>query len=318
MKFVNGRKLLLKIIEHWPAKVLSIALAIGLFMFHRMSVLENRFLSVQLKVELDNTLAVASSYPRTVRVSLRGEANSIFPILDEDIEAYLDFTRYSEKGSYRVPVQIRRTGTALGVEPLEISVDPLEVTVRLDEKMSKEVPLKPGFEGYPESGYEMVSYTLTPPKVVVDGPKGLLEQLLELPTETIELGGRTEDFTAAVHILNKDPLLQIRGDGMAEVRALVKELITIRSFDNLPISISGLNSDLAAVMEVRSGSIRIEGNQNDLEYYSPVSGANILSLDCSGITEEGSYTLPVQADIPAMFILIRSDPAVVTIQVRER
>ncbi|MDR1411044.1 MAG: hypothetical protein LBI91_02425 [Spirochaetaceae bacterium] len=318
MRSINGRKLLLKIIENWPAKMLSVALAIVLFMFHRMSVLENRFFSVQLRVDLDNTLAVASAYPRMVRVSLRGEANSIFPILEDDIEAYLDFTRYSEGGSYRAPVQIRRTGTALGVEPLEISVDPIEVTVRLDEKMSKYVPLKPVFEGYLESGYEMVSYTLTPTQVVVDGPKGLLEQLPELPTETIELGGRAEDFTSAVHILNREPLLQIRGDGMAEFRGFVKKLIIIRNFDNLPITVSGLDGNFIAVMEVSSGSIRIEGNQNDLEYYNPVPGANILSLDCSGITEEGNYTLPVQADIPAMFTLIRSDPTAVTIQVRER
>ena len=315
---VNGRKLLLKITENWPAKVLSIALAIVLFIFHRMNVLENRFFSVPLYPELNNVLTPANSYPRMVRVSLRGEANSIFPILEEDIEAYIDLTRYSKKGNYRAPVQIRRRGTALGVEPLEITVDPPEVSVELDEKMSKHVPLKPNFEGYLESGYEMVSYTLIPTQVVVDGPKDLLEQVLELPTETIEIEGRSEDFTTTVHILNRDPLLQIRGDGIAEFRGFVKKLIMIRSFENLPVTISGLNDNFTAVMEVTRGSIRIEGNQTELEFYNPASNANILTLDCSGITEPGSYTLPVRADIPAMFTLIRSDPTAVTIQVREK
>jgi hypothetical protein len=318
MRFVNGKKLLLKIIENWPAKVLSLALAVVLFMFHRMNILENRFFSVPLRLDLNNALTPASSYPHTVRVSLRGEANSIFPILEEDIEAYLDFTRYSEKGNYRVPVQIRRSGTALGVEPLEISVDPLEVAVQLDEKISKYVPLKPNFEGYLESGYEMVSYTLTPTQVVVDGPRGLLEQLLELPTEAIEIGGRNEDFTTTVHILNRDSFIQIRGDGTAEFRGFVKKLIMIRSFDNLPVTISGLDGNFTAVLEVTRGSIRIEGNQTELEHYNPALNADILTLDCSGITEAGSYTLPVQADIPAMFTLIRSDPTAVTIQVREK
>jgi YbbR domain-containing protein len=318
MRPVNGRKLLQKIIENWPAKVLSIALAIVLFMFHRMSVLENRFFSVPLHLELNNVLTPASSYPHMVRVSLRGEANSIFPILEEDIEAYLDLSRYNEKGNYRAPVQIRRRGTALGVEPLEISVDPLEIAVELDEKMSKYVPLKPNFEGYLESGYEMVSYTLTPTQVVVDGPRSLVEQIAELPTETIEIGGRSEDFTTTVHILNRDSFIQIRGDGMAEFRGFVKKLIMIRSFDDLPVMISGLDDKFTTVMEVTRGSIRIEGNQDELEYYNPASNTNILTLDCSGITEAGSYTLPVQADIPAMFTLIRSDPTAVTIQVREK
>jgi YbbR domain-containing protein len=315
---VNGRKLLLKIIENWPAKVLSIALAIVLFIFHRMNILENRFFSVPLYLELNNVLTPANSYPRMVRVSLRGEANSIFPILEEDIEAYIDLTRYSKKGNYRAPVQIRRRDTALGVEPLEITVDPTEVAVELDEKMSRHIPIKPNFEGYLESGYEMVSYTLIPTQVVVDGPKDLLEQVLELPTETIEIGGRSEDFTTTVHVLSRDPLLQIRGDGIAEFRGFVKKLIMIRSFENLPVTISGLNDNFTAVMEVTRGSIRIEGNQTELEFYNPASNANILTLDCSGITEPGSYTLPVRADIPAMFTLIRSDPTAVTIQVREK
>jgi hypothetical protein len=318
MRSINGRKLLLKIIENWPAKVLSIALAIVLFMFHRMSVLENRFFSVPLRLELNNVLTPASSYPHMVRVSLRGEANSIFPILEEDIEAYLDFSRYNEKGKYRAPVQIRKRGTALGVEPLEISVDPLEVAVELDEKLNKYVPLKPNFGGYLESGYEMVSYTLTPTQVVVDGPRSLVEQLAELPTEVIEIGGRNEDFTTTVNILNRESLIQIRGDGTAEFRGFVKKLIIIRSFEDLPVMISGLDDKFTAVMEVARGSIRIEGNQNELERYSPALNANILTLDCSGITEAGSYTLPVQADIPAMFTLIRSDPTAVTIQVREK
>jgi hypothetical protein len=145
-----------------------------------------------------------------------------------------------------------------------------------------------------------------------------VEQLLELPTEVIEIGGRNEDFTTTVHILNRDSLIQIRGDGMAEFRGFVKKLIMIRSFDNLPVTVSGLDSNFTAVMEVTSGSIRITGNQTELEYYNPASNENILTLDCSGITEAGSYTLDVQADIPAMFTLIRSDPTAVTIQVREK
>jgi YbbR domain-containing protein len=295
--------------------MLSIALAIGLFMFHRMSVLENRFFSIPLKIEINNTLTPANSYPRTVRVSIRGEANSIYPIVEEDIEAYLDLARYHEKGTYRTPVQIHKKNTAFGVE---ISVDPMEVEVVLDEKMSKYVPLKPGFEGYPESGYELVSYTLIPSQVVVDGPKGLVERLSELPTETIEMGGRNEDFTTVVHIQQREPLLQIRGDGIAEFRGFVRKLIIIRSFDDLPVAVSGLDGNFTAVMAVASASVKIEGNQSELEYYDPASNADILTLDCSGITEAGTYTLPVQANIPAAFTLIRSDPATITIQVKEK
>jgi hypothetical protein len=118
-------------------------------------------------------------------------------------------------------------------------------------------------------------------------------------------------------VLKGDSLLQIRGDGTAEFRGVVKKLIMIRSFDDLPVVISNLDSNFTAVMEVAKASIRIEGNQTELESYNPAN-TTILRIDCSGVTETGSYTLPVQADIPAAFTLIRSDPTAVTIQVREK
>jgi YbbR domain-containing protein len=310
---VNSRKLLAMAVEHWPAKVLSIALAIILFVFHRMSALEDRFFSAPLQIELDGNLVPASSYPRMIRVSLRGEANSIYPILEDDIEVYLDMTRYTEEGTYRAPVLVRKKGTALGVEPLEISVDPLEVSLELDQKISKYVPLTPNLQGFPEPGYELVSYSLTPSQVAVEGPLRLMTALSELSTDSIELGGRSEDFTASVHILNRDPLLIIRGDGLVEFRGFIKKLIIIRGFENLPITPRGLAERFVIEGEVPEGSIRLQGEQGELESYLPQG--RVLTLDCSQIDSPGLYALPVLADIPPAFTLIRMDPSFVTVQV---
>jgi YbbR domain-containing protein len=310
--FWDSRKFLAWAAENWHVKVLSAALAIILFVFHQMSLLEDRFFSAPLRIELNGSMAPVSSYPRMVRVTLRGEANSIYPIQEDDIEVYVDLTRHTEEGTYRSPVQIRKKGTAVGVEPLEISVDPREVSIELDQKISKYVSLTPSFEGYLEPGYELVSYTLTPTQVVVDGPLRLMSGLSELFTEYIELGGRSDDFTAVVRIMNRDPLLTVRGDGTTEFRGLVKRLIMIRSFENLPIRLRYISEEFAGTLGVETGSIRVEGPQNELESYQP--GTDILYLDCSQITEPGVYTLPVQAALPQAFTLIRSDPSYVTIR----
>jgi hypothetical protein len=311
--FWDGKKILTKITENWHVKVLSIALALILFVFHRMSLLEDRFFSVPLHIVTNESMVPASSYPRMVRLTVRGEANSIYPILEDDIVAYLDLNRHTMAGIYRAPVQIRKQGTALGVEPLEISVDPPEVSLELDQKISKYVPLTPSFQGYPESGYEMVSYTLTPAQVVVDGPQRLMDGLSELSTDFIELGGRSDDFTAVVRIMNRDPLLLVRGDGTTEFRGLIRNLILIRSFENLPIRLRGLREDLITTVTPGTASIRIEGPQSGIESYAP--GADILYLDCSAITEPGLYTLPVHAAIPNSFTLIRSEPAFVPVRI---
>jgi YbbR domain-containing protein len=314
LPFFDAKKTLTRIASNWPAKVLSIGLAIFLVVSHQMNLLENRFFSVPLKIEASGNMVPASSYPRMVRVTLRGEANGINPILEDDIEAYLDLSKHTVEGSYKAPVQIRKLGTALGVEPLEVSVDPMEVSLELDQKISKYVPVSPGFQGYLEAGYELVSYTLTPTQVVVDGPLRLMSGLSELSTDAIELGGRSDDFTINVRILNRDPLLVIRGEGLTEFRGMVRKLIIIRSFEDLSIRLEGLDKAFIGEMAVNTGSVRLEGTQNELESYQP--GADILYLDCSTINAPGMYTLQVQAAVPASFTLIRSDPSYVTVRVR--
>jgi YbbR domain-containing protein len=311
---LNGRKLLVKVVENWPAKGLSIALAIILFVFHRMSMLEDRFFSVPLILETSSNLVPASSYPRMIRVSLRGDANSIYPILEDDIEVYLDLTKYTKEGRYRAPVQVRKKGTALGINALEISVDPLEVSLDLDQKISKLVPVTPNFRGYLEPGYELASYSLSPNQVVVDGPLKAMNGLSGLLTEFIELDGRRENFSNTVRIMNRDPLLIIRGDGTTEFRGFIQELLMIRTLEDMPLTARNLDERLTVELETGTGSVRVEGEQLELEAYEPSAFA--LFLDYSGIGQEGSYTLPVQAELPEGIALIQCDPEEVTVQVR--
>jgi YbbR domain-containing protein len=310
----RGAKFLARAAENWPAKVLSVALAIILFVFHRMSTLEDRFFSVPLNVELDSVLIPASPYTRMIRVSLRGDANSIFPILEDDIEAYIDLKKYRDEGWYRAPVQVRKKGTALGVEPLEISVDPMEISLRLDHKISKYVPLAVNFQGSLQSGYDLVSYTLSPPQVVVDGPMNVVGAVSELYTDYIDLEGRNEDFSISVNILNRDPLLVIRGSGMAEFRGFVRKPVPVRNFEEIPIMINGLDERFRAELDIRTGSVRIEGEQADIDSFTPP--LSFLAVDCSTLSREGIYVLPLTVDLPGGLNLVRKEPEEVTVSIR--
>jgi YbbR domain-containing protein len=316
MSLLKGSKFFARMSEDWPAKVLSVALALVLFVFHRMSLLEERFLSVPLQVETNKSLTPASSYPRMIRVTLRGDANTIYPILEEDVEAYMDLTKYTEKGIYRAAIQIRKKGTALAAEPLEIGVDPLELSLELDRRLSKNVHLMANFQGSPEPGYELASYTLDPSQVVVDGPTNILENISELSTDFIDLSGRSVDFSATVRILNRDPLLVIRGSGTAEFRGLIRERIATEDFRNLPVQINNMDDNFSGVLSAASGSVRLRGGQRSLRELP--AGDIVMAVDCSTLDDAGDYILPVIVAIPPMFVLVRQDPENVTVRVSRK
>jgi YbbR domain-containing protein len=313
MSLLKGSKFFIRLSENWPAKVVSIALALVLFIFHRMSLLEERFFSVPLQIETDTSIVPASSYPRMIRVTLRGDANAIYPIQEEDVEAYIDLTKYTEAGTYRAAIQVRKKGTALLAEPLEIGVDPLELTLELDQRLSKNIHLTANFQGSLEPGYELNSYTLYPSQVVVDGPAKLLDNITELSTDFIELNGRNANFTAAVRILNRDPLLAIRGDGTAEFRGFIRERTAAEDFRDLPIQINNLNDDFAGTLSIASGFVRLEGGQRSIQELPEEQ--IILTVDCSLIESDGDYFLPVTVIVPPLFALVRQNPENVTVTV---
>jgi YbbR domain-containing protein len=316
METVNwkGSRLLARITEKWPVKALSVAAAIILFVFHRLDNIQERFFSVPLHFEIGNNLVPSSSYPRNIRVTLRGDANSIYPVVEDDVEAYLDLTGYREPGSFTAPVQIRKTGTAMEVENLEIIVEPMEITISLDTKISKYVPLAPDLDGSPEKGYELVSYTLEPNQMVIDGPVNLISGVTELSTASIDLESRNADFSLRLKVVTPNPLLVVRGDGMTEFRGFIREAIMIRSFDNIPISVTGLPGGFTA-LETSFGSLRLEGAQRLIEVFEPEE--DLLFVDASAISGPGIYVLPVLASVPEAFTLSRQEPLEITLEIAE-
>ena len=303
---MTSRKLIYRIIENWPAKVLSVALAVILFVFHRMSTMATRPLSVPLAIETSSSLVPASAYPQNVRIQLRGEDDGIKSIAESDIEAYVDFSGYEAKGQYRAPVQIRKKGSALGVEPLEISVNPLEVSVQLDLRISKTLPVTANIRGNVASGFDLISYSISPEEVVVSGPMDVLENLSEMKTDPIDLDGRRVDFSIDVKIAREYPFLSFRGTETAEFQGLVRPSVPVRNIEAIPILLIGLDERFAADSGGRMGSVRLEGDQSLLDAFRPSPA--FLSVDCSVLSEPGTYTLPVMVNLPNSFVLIRLEP----------
>jgi len=221
---MNRRELLVKITEKWPVKILSIAAALLISVLYKMNTLETRFFSTPLHVESADMMVPASSYPQTVKVNLRGEKNSIYPILEEDIEAFIDLGKYSSENSYRIPIQIRKKGSALGIEPLEITVEPVDIYVRLENKVNRTVKVSPSFRGFLAEGYEMTDQLIIPSSINAEGPRSNMDALQEFNTGIIDLGGRYENFSIMTNIINNDPLIVTHGSSMIEYRGTIQKI----------------------------------------------------------------------------------------------
>jgi YbbR domain-containing protein len=222
---LNRPAIFAKITEKWPVKVLSLAAAVIISIFYRMNNLETRFFTVPLSIVSSDILLPVNSVENAVRVSVRGKPEEIQPILAEDIEAYIDLRKYTYEGNYKTPVQIRKKGSALGIESLEISVLPIEIPVTLDQKMTRTVNVFPVLHGSVAQGYELTNQSLIPASVVVEGPRSIFDSHIEFNTETINLDRRYDDFSIMVYIINNNPLLSVHGSNILEFRGSISRIV---------------------------------------------------------------------------------------------
>jgi len=305
-----------KMLENWPAKIVCFTLALLLFLFYRMSTLEQRYISVPLIVETNGDLVPASSYPRMVKIGLRGEMDSIYPIQESDVVAYVDLSQYNKEGELRVPVQTRLKGTALDVDPLEVTVEPVEISLRLEHRLIKKVPVTATFKGYPEAGYEFAGYTVNPEFVELSGPRTAIEKIRDMVSEQVELTARNASFEGDVALVNRNSLVSVSGNGKIRYSVIINQTSLVKNFDDIPFYFENLDPSLVIEADTISGSLQIKGTQTELAAWQLPE--NALTVLCEKINSSGVYDLEVHPIIPAPFEVQSSSPPSIRLTVKRK
>ncbi|MBA7536845.1 hypothetical protein ES705_29110 [subsurface metagenome] len=199
------------------------------------------------------------------------------------------------------------------MEPLEIKVDPSEITFTLERQLEKSLSVVPTIKGQPVHGFELVQYNISPNSVKVTGPYSQLINIDKLTTEQIDVTERREDFSEKVKIILENPFLETSGVTAIDFHGIIREAVIIKTFENVDI----ISIDLAPHFRLSSGlpkgSIKLQGKQNAIEKLLP----NQLRLvaDCSAIEDYGDYILSLQPDIPQGFMVLKYEPTELTLQI---
>ncbi len=82
-----------------------------------------------------------------------------------------------------------------------VSRSPSRIEVTFERKASKTVRVRPELDGEVAPGFELKGADVEPPRVRVSGPASEVLRLSEVPTETIDVAGLTEDTVRDARLL---------------------------------------------------------------------------------------------------------------------
>ena len=304
-----------RLLTNWPAKILSLAAAVLLVVFNNVSRLEERYFSVPVQLILPTDHVPSAPYAQRARITLRGDGDDIFRILEDDVQVFVDLSAHDNDGVYRAPVQVDKRGSALDVEPLEIRVEPVEISVTLEERARRSVEVLPSLSGFPAPGYQLGQYQLSPSTVEIQGPRSTVEEVYSIETEDIELAGRDRDFSVRVRLVPPDPMVSVIGGDVVEFRGMIEESVVLHTFEPVEPVLLGLRPGLTIVSSLPSGSVRVQGRQFDLDEIQPNEVQ--LAVDASAVTTPGTYRLPARPDVPRGLLVLRYEPAQIEVEVVE-
>ncbi len=308
---MTGRRLLRVLLADLPVKVICVSAAVILLLFHRVTTLTERFFSVPLEVTTPSGLAVASAFPRTVRITLRGAEEAIYPVLEEDVGAAVSLDNHHSAGAYRAEVKVTRKGTALNIEPLEIRVDPAEINFTLEPLTEKRVDVSADLRGSPAYGYELVQSSVTPPSVVIRGARSRVQDVETVPTEEIDLTGRTASFASKVKLMLPNTLVRVAGDATADFRATIQEATATRDYSGVLLVPVDLSAHYAPRDPLPPGTVRVQGTQLTVDAVRPDQVR--LLLDCSIVRRAGQYVLHPRPEAASGVTVLDWSPREVTV-----
>jgi len=304
-----------RLFYRWPIKIICVALAIVLYILFRSNTLTERQIAVPLRVLTPEGFVASSEYPSAINVMLRGDEDELKDILEEDIEAYINLTPYPEEGEYQIPIELRKKGSALQPEALELRPRPRAIAVFMESRMIRSLEIEPKLYGSPSIGYELTQFFVSPSSVTAVGPRSQMTALSTLSTELIDLSGRSKDFSVTTRIVLPSAQVSIPGGQIVEFRGVVDESVIIRTFEN-EVIILDLPENLQITNSLPKVSLTVQGNQLLVEDTRPQDIT--FYVDGSDIQRPGTYNLQLEIDdIPPKLTVLQMLPRELTVIVAD-
>ena len=306
-------KLIEKVTEDWIAKIVCLALAVLIYVFHIVSLLDRKSLTVPLNVVADGILFPLNEIPQNIKVNVRAKSDVIATITSSGISAYLYLTDYTEEGVYNVPVNISLSNELMLVEPLEVFVNPDRISVTLDKKVQKYLPVEPSVSGEPEHGYVIQSVSVVPSSVKVVGPASIVEKTESIYTEKVNVKGAAKGLSAVVGLDSAVKVLEVLPEENFRVTVAIAEEKSSASFKDITPRVMHLSDGLLVESVIPAVSFTVEGPVSVLEKYKPSDST--VFLNCASILSSGEYTVALDFTVPQSLSLVDYSPKSVLLTV---
>jgi YbbR domain-containing protein len=187
------------LVDGWQLKLLSLVLAIGLWLF--VGNAERMEIALAVPVEyigLEGPLALEGRRPEAVDVHLRATRWAADRISPATVRVRIDVGQLRE-GNNLVHLLPENVDAPSGARATRLT--PAWATVRLVRAATKTVPVVARVQGHPAPAHVLRRVVVEPATVEIKGPRTTIESRTAVDTLPVDVSGRREAVTRTVGLV---------------------------------------------------------------------------------------------------------------------
>ncbi|HZK19727.1 MAG TPA: CdaR family protein [Treponemataceae bacterium] len=300
-----------KITNNLPAKILSIALALLLYLSHQMLSLETKKFAIPISMQETGDMVITNLIPEAIQVRLRSTSANVSSILPSDIQIQLDTRHYFNAGKYTIPLQVIVSPKLIVMDTLEIEISPKSIPVYLEKRVAKWVELTPVFTGECADGYTVSKVRFEPEMVQISGASASIDMVETLHVDKIILTDKQHSFQSEALVRNFSNAIDVSLPEEIIVSVTIDPIYKSHVFNNIRVQTTGLSQTLVLGNTLPAISVELYGTKHDLESYKPA--LIDVQADFSYIVEAGKYEVPLRVFLPNRFEMKNVEPAKVSV-----
>ena len=307
------KKALAIITNRFGIKLLCLLMSFLLFLFVRYQKEYTKDYVTKIEIKnIPSRLLIANDVPENITITLKGFKDNIYE-LPTEFSAYIDLTNASI-GSNMYEVNLAGD---IDYSKMNITVNPSEIPIILDELSYKTVPIKVPTVGTVAYGLTIDNIIINPSNTIISGPKTLISSIDEIRTYNVDITDKYLDYSSIsrIHLPRN-----IKSDvSRVNINIIFNKNLRRAEFNNLAISIDNLNGKFKINDHdpLIIDKVILEANKVMLDNLSPNDIK--LYIDLKEMTNIGMYSnVAVEAKIPIYSKLIEIEPSFFDIEIIER
>ncbi len=281
---------------------------------------EENFKAEILIKNIPQEKALKSDYPESINLKVKGQGWKILPLyLFYHPKIIIDLTNIQKNLNIHI-INNHRVMFILPSGVQVISVEPETLSIELDKKATKKVPILLDFE-IKKNGYDFANPPrLNPDSVTITGAESILEKIQNIRTGKITIEKVQKYEIVKLPLVNPNKRLITLSNETVEVIYSVDQIVE-REF-NIPVQVINLPQDKEVILFPPEIKIVLRGALSslvELEYKPNEQNRNIKAfVDYQDVVNDKTGLVKPQVIVPENFKLISFSPEVLSYIIRQK